>query len=401
MKKYKKRDIYFKKVEPFIDKELIKIFTGQRRVGKSYFMLQIIDEIKKKHPRANIIYIDKEAYGFVDMKDDKDLMKFIETQKRKTGKNYLFIDEVQEIKNWQKVIRSLNSGGKFDIYCTGSNADLLSGELATLLAGRYIEIKINSLNYREFLQFHKLKRGEDSLQKYWKFGGMPYLIHLDLKKEIVFDYLKNIYNSILLKDVVARYQIRSVNFMEQLVRYLANNTGSLISSSRISDFLKIQKIDIHNKTILEYLDYLTKTFFIQRVNRKNILGKKIFTNNPKYFFQDIGLRNAIVGYRQEDITKILENSVFNHLISNGYDVKVGKINNLEIDFVIGKENEKKYIQVAYVLTPENQGREFGNLLKIKDNYQKIVVSADKLASGQNTHQGIQHWYIEDFLLDFK
>lgn len=399
MKKYIKRSSYFKKIKPFIDKDLVKIIVGQRRVGKSYFMLQVMDEIKKIHPRANIIYINKESYDFVNIYDDKQLMKCIK-RKEKKGKNYLFIDEVQEIKNWQKVIRSLNATGNFDIYCTGSNADLLSGELATLLAGRYIEIKVYSLSYKEFLRFHNLDDAETSLQKYWQFGGLPYLIHLDLQDEVVYDYLKNIYNSILLKDVIARYNIRNVSFLENLTQYLADNIGSFISSSKISKFLKNQKLEVHNATILEYLNFLAKTFFVAEVNRRDVVGKKIFENNPKYYFQDLGLRNVLVGYRPNDVAKILENAVYNHLKVLGYNIYVGKLDKYEIDFVAEKDNEKIYIQVAYKIHKNNIDREFGNLLRIKDGYSKIVISMDEMI-GKNTYKGIKTLHIRDFLINFK
>ncbi len=399
MKKYIKRSSYFKKIKPFIDKDLVKIIVGQRRVGKSYFMLQVMDEIKKIHPRANIIYINKESYDFVNIYDDKQLMKSIK-RKEKKGKNYLFIDEVQEIKNWQKVIRSLNATGNFDIYCTGSNADLLSGELATLLAGRYIEIKVYSLSYKEFLRFHNLDDAETSLQKYWQFGGLPYLIHLDLQDEVVYDYLKNIYNSILLKDVIARYNIRNVSFLENLTQYLADNIGSFISSSKISKFLKNQKLEVHNATILEYLNFLAKTFFVAEVNRRDVVGKKIFENNPKYYFQDLGLRNVLVGYRPNDVAKILENAVYNHLKVLGYNIYVGKLDKYEIDFVAEKDNEKIYIQVAYKIHKNNIDREFGNLLRIKDGYSKIVISMDEMI-GKNTYKGIKTLHIRDFLINFK
>jgi predicted AAA+ superfamily ATPase len=400
MKKYIKRNIYWRKVKPFVDKDLVKIIVGQRRVGKSYFMLQIMDEIKKIHPRANIIYINKESYDFVDIYNDNKLMRAIKKQEKKGDKNYLFIDEVQEITDWQKVVRSLNATGRFDIYCSGSNADLLSGELATLLAGRYVEIDIYSLSYKEFLQFHKLDNNKISLQKYWQFGGLPYLIHLDMEEDIVYDYLKNIYNSILLKDVVSRYNVRNVSFLEQLTQYLADNTGSFISSSRISKFLKNQKVEIHNATVLEYLTFLAKTFFVAEANRKDIFGKKVFVNNPKYYFQDLGLRNVIVGYRLDDISKILENLVYNHLRILGYKVNVGKLDEYEIDFVAEKKNEKVYIQVAYKINENNNEREFGNLLRIDDNYQKMVISTDDFI-GKNTYQGIKHWHLEKFLTEFK
>ncbi|MCK4296362.1 MAG: ATP-binding protein [Candidatus Marinimicrobia bacterium] len=391
-----RRQNYLEKISPYIDKDLIKVVVGQRRVGKSYFLFQIMDKISKEMKNPNPIYINKELYEFDEVKDYKDLLDFINSKKSNRAKNYIFIDEVQDILQFEKALRSLQAEGNFDIYCTGSNARLLSGELASYLSGRYIEIKIFSLSYPEFLYFHKLENNKDSFFKFIKYGGLPYLINLQLEDNIVYDYLKNIYSTILFKDIVARYSIRNVSFLENLVKYIADNTGGMVSAKKISDFLKSQRINVSPNIVLNYLSYLVSAFFIFKVQRSEIAGKKIFEIGEKYYFEDLGLRHSIVGYKQQDIGKILENLVYIHLLISGYDVTVGKLGNREIDFVCERGQDKLYVQVAYLITDEKVNeREFGNLLAIKDNYPKIVVSMDEMIG--NEYQGIRHVNIREFL----
>ncbi|MCK5122650.1 MAG: ATP-binding protein [Candidatus Pacebacteria bacterium] len=396
IKKYIERKIYLDRINTFIDKDIIKVITGQRRVGKSYLLFQIMDVIKKKHPRANIVYINKELNKFDEIKNYQDLLNYIKKQSKVRGKNYVFIDEIQDIDKFEKALRDLKASGKYDIYCTGSNAHLLSGELATYLNGRYLEIQVFSLSYLEFLTFHKLKNSQDSLLKYIKYGGLPYLMHLKLDDLIVYDYLKSVYNTILYKDVVSRYKIRNPAFLENLVEYLADNTGSLVSAKKISDFLKSQKINISPNIVLDYLSFLANAFFIFKSPRADIQGKKIFEINDKYYFEDLGLRHSVIGYKQIDINKILENLVFLHLQIMGYKVFVGKLGNKEIDFVCEKQGKKIYLQVAYHITKKNQEREFGNLLTIKDNYPKFVISMDELIDLKG-YKGIKCIHIRDFL----
>ena len=396
MKKFIIRQNYLEKISPYINKDLIKVVVGQRRVGKSYFLFQIMDKISKEMKNPNLIYINKELYEFDRIKDYKDLLDFINSKKSNRAKNYIFIDEVQDILQFEKALRSLQAEGNFDIYCTGSNARLLSGELASYLSGRYIEIKIFSLSYPEFLYFHKLENNKDSFFKFIKYGGLPYLINLQLEDVIVYDYLKNIYSTILFKDIVARYSIRNVSFLENLVKYIADNTGGMVSAKKISDFLKSQRINISPNIVLNYLSYLVAAFFIFKVQRSEIASKKVFEIGEKYYFEDLGLRHSIVGYKQQDIGKILENLVYIHLLISGYDVTVGKLGNREIDFVCEKGRDKLYVQVAYLITDEKVNeREFGNLLAIKDNYPKIVVSMDEMIGSE--YQGIRHVNIRDFL----
>lgn len=387
--------MYLEKIKPFIDKDIIKVFVGQRRVGKSYLLFQVMDEIKAKHKSAHIIYINKELHEFSDIRNGQDLLAYIKKQS-KGKKNYVFIDEIQDIDAFEKALRSLQAQGGYDIYCTGSNARLLSGELATYLSGRYIEMKVFSLSYAEFLFFHKREESKEALLQYIKYGGLPYLINLELTDDVVYGYVRSIYNTILLKDVVARYNIRNVAFLENLVGYLADNVGSLVSAKRISDFLKSQRIKISPNIVLDYLSFLVNAFFVFKVSRSDMRGKKIFEVNDKYYFEDLGLRHSLTSYKQVDINKILENLVFLQLQIWGYNVTIGQLKDREVDFVCEKQGSKLYIQVAYIITDENKEREFGSLLAIHDNYPKMVVSLDEL-SDKGGYQGIAHLHIRDFL----
>jgi predicted AAA+ superfamily ATPase len=396
-KEYIKRSTYLDLVKPFIDKDVIKVLIGQRRVGKSYMLFQIMDEIISCHEEPEIIYINKELDDFESIRDYKDLLDYIKTKETSIGRKYIFIDEVQDIEEFEKALRSLQAKGGYDIYCTGSNAKLLSGELATYLSGRYIELKIYSLSFSEFLDFHKLDNNQESLIKFFKYGGLPYLINLKLEEHIVFDYLKNIYAAILFKDVVKRHNVRNINFLENLVRYLADNTGSLVSSKKISDFLKSQRIQISPQLVLDYLSHLESALFIFKAYRADIVGKKIFEIGEKYFFEDLGLRHSIIGYKANDINKIIENAVYQHLKLSGYVVHVGKSGNKEIDFICEKAGKKIYVQVTYLLHDEKTiDREFGNLLEIKDNYPKYVISMDEAMSGSD-FKGIEHIHIRDYI----
>ena len=286
----------------------------------------------------------------------------------------------------------------FDLYCTGSNAKLLSSEIATGLAGRYIEIPVHPLSYQEFLQFQKLSAGEESLMQYIRYGGLPFLINLKLTDEVAYGYLQSIYSTIVLKDVVARFNIRNVNFLQRLLVFLADNIGSLVSAKSISDFLKSQKIKTTPNIVLDYLSFLTASFIIREVNRVDVRGKKIFEISEKYYWEDLGLRNAVVGYKAAEIGQMLENLVFSHLLRLGFAVYVGQLAGKEIDFVAEKNGQRIYVQVAYLIKDaKTKEREFGNLLGIADNYQKIVISMDKGVGSD--YKGIKHFSIVDFLLD--
>ncbi len=394
------RERYFSKIKPFINKQLIKVLTGQRRVGKSYMLKQIRDYILENNKNANCIFIDKELFEFDEITDYKTLMNYVKS-KQKKGNNYLFIDEVQEINQFEKTLRSLLNQGGFDIYCTGSNAKMLSSEIATILSGRQIIIRIHALSYVEFLQFHKLKSNNNNLLQYLNFGGLPYLINLPNNKTVISEYLKNIYTTILFRDVVLRNNLRDVKFLDNLVKFLADSTGSLFSTKSIYNYLKSQKIDKSIPIINRYLGYLEDAYFITSVKRSDLKGKKIFDSGEKFYFEDLGIRNALAGFKPNDIHKNMENVVLNHLLINDYKVTVGSHNNKEIDFIATKDNEKVYIQVTYLLTEQSTiKREFGNLLTIKDNYPKYVITLDSFET-PNTYEGVKHLVLENFLINFE
>jgi len=390
------RSKYHNKLLPFIGKQLIKVLTGQRRVGKSYILKQTILQITGNDPTAQIVYINKENLAFDSIKTAEDLNKYVLTNTKEGVRNYVFIDEIQEIEQFEKAMRSLLLNPVYDLYCTGSNASILSGELSTFLSGRYIEIPVYSLSYTEFLLFHHLENSNASLMLFLRFGGLPYLKHLQLDDEIVFGYLKGVYNTIIYRDIIMRHEVRNTAFMENLVLFMADNIGQLFSAKKISDYLKSQKTNIATSQIISYLSHLTNAFLLQKVGRYEISGKKIFEIGEKFYFEDIGLRNALIDFKQSDIGKLMENAVYNHLLFNDYEVKVGQIGPYEIDFVGKRRGEIVYIQVCYLLREQDTiDREFGNLERINDNYPKIVVSMDEFAG--NTRKGIQHINLRAFL----
>jgi hypothetical protein len=378
---------------------LIKVLVGQRRVGKSFILYQIMDEIEKANPDSDIIYINKELFEFDSIKDYTDLVKYIYLKRKSTDRCHIFIDEIQDITGFEKALRSLKAEGGFDIYCTGSNANLLSGEFATYLSGRYVEFRIFSLTYKEFLSFHSLNDDSKSFEKYFRFGGLPYLVNLKLEEDQVNEYLRSIFNTIILKDVVERYNIRNIRLLKDLTVYLADNPGNLLSAGNISVYLKSQKITATTRQILSYLEALLNAFFIEKVKRADVSGKRIFEIGEKYYFEDMGLRNTLVPFKARHIGSVMENIVCHNLLVNGYTVYTGKLAEREIDFIAERRDERIYIQVAFTISEEKTyKREFGNLLSIKDNYPKYVITMDEY-TGRN-EQGIickslRKWLLED------
>ena len=394
-----RRDTYIERIKPFIHTPIVKVMIGHRRVGKSYILYQLIDEIRNNEHDANIIYINKEDIAYVDIVSSKDLHDYIASRLMSKRKNYIFIDEIQEIEGFKVAIRSLALDDSNDIYITGSNSEMFSSDLANELGGRYVEFKIYSLSYMEFLDFHKLNNDDESLEKYIRFGGLPYLIHLPMREEVVMEYIRSVYSTIVLRDVVARNNIRNTAFLEQLIRFLADNIGSLFSSKSISDFLKSQRTDSSPYQVSEYVSALVDAFVIHQVKRYDIVGKRSFERGEKYYFENLGIRNVVASYKPQDRAQRLENVVFNHLLFCGYDIKVGVSGNTEIDFVCKKDGELLYVQVAAELSrQETIEREFGNLLKIQDQYPKLVVTGEK--SFEKSYLGVNHMYIRDFLSEF-
>jgi predicted AAA+ superfamily ATPase len=400
MKSYITRELYKNRIEKYIGKEIIKVLIGQRRIGKSYLLFQTIDCIKDRFPNANIIYINLELNEFEKIKEQKDLYDFVKTRSEKGKLNFVLIDEVQDIPKFEKALRSFLAEGGYDIYCTGSNAHLLSGEIGTYLGGRYVEIPVHTLTYNEFLQFHKLPHSTESIDKYLKFGGLPYLIHLKLNDDVVFDYLRNINQSILFRDVVSRFQVRNVDFLVRLIRYLANETGNIFSARNIVKYLKSQQVSISINAVLNYLDYLKTAMLISSVRRSDIQGKKVFDVGDKFYFNDIGIRNAIAGFSPFDMGKIIENVVYLHLKTFGYSVLIGKQDDREVDFIAERNGEKFYFQVAFrIVENQTMEREFGNLLAIKDNFPKYIITLDDYSGA--SYEGIQHLPLKEFLYEFK
>ncbi|STY99776.1 Uncharacterised protein [Moraxella lacunata] len=392
------RKQYLDKIMPFMGKKLIKVITGQRRVGKSYLLFQLIEKIKQSDSTAHIIYINKEDLQFSHIKTAQDLADFVLANKKAGVKNHIFIDEIQEITNFEQALRSLLLDDDLDLYCTGSNAQLPSTDIAGTLSGRAIEIQVYALSYFEFLEFMQLDNNPKSLNLYFKYGGLPFLKELPLQDDVIFEYLKNIYSTIVVRDIVNRYNIRNGLFLEQLTQFLADNIGNLFSTKKISDFLKSQKINISNIQVQNYAEYLSNAFLIHKVNRYDIEGKRIFEIGEKYYFEDLGIRNALIGYRISDRAKILENMVFHHLKIAGFDIKIGGLNSQEIDFVADKNGERIYVQVALMIDSDKTAeREFGNLLKIADNYPKYVVTLDEFDG--NSINGIKCLNFIEFITE--
>lgn len=393
---YIPRNTYIQRILPFVGKNIIKVLVGQRRVGKSYLLLQLMDEVKKINPYVHCIFINKESLEFDSIKDYNDVLEYVNQHTLPNKKNALFIDEIQDILEFEKALRHFGLNDNFDIYCTGSNANLLSGELATFLSGRYIEFNVYSLSYLEFLQFHELENTNTSLKSFLTYGGLPFLRNLVKEDEVYMEYLKNIYATILYKDIISRFQIRNTQFLENLVQFLANNIGNVISANKISDYLKSQKLKISPQLVINYLNYLSQAFLIFQVKRNDIIGKKVFEIHEKYYFEDWGIVNAMIGFQNMDIGKIIENAVYIHLRSQGYKVNIGVLGDKEIDFIAEKNGTKIYLQVCYLLPDEKvKQREYGNLQLIKDNYPKYVISLDEFAPSD--WNGIKHIHLREFL----
>lgn len=389
---------YLDKIFKYLGKEMIIVLTGQRRVGKSYLLKQFYQE-KIKEPNSNIIYIDKEKREFDFIRNYQNLNDYIESKFVKDKHNYILIDEVQDIAEFERSVRGYRTEENADVIITGSNAKMLSGELSTIIGGRFKEIYIQPLSYEEFLTFHSLDDNDDSLTQYINLGGMPGLNKIGLHEDDVREYQKDIYNTVLLKDVIMKNNIRNVNFLENLVLYLADNTGKIISANNVSKYMKSNGENISASVILNYLNYLSDAYIINKVNRYDVHGKRLFDSNEKYYFEDNGIRNAIAGgTREGDVEKVIENVVYQNLVRLGYEVFVGQLQSSEIDFVCTKPNgEKIYVQVSYlIVNEETRKREFGNLMRIQDNYPKYVVSMTPLITN-NDYEGIKHIHLRNFL----
>ena len=397
-----KREMYMKRIRPFINTDLIKVMTGIRRCGKSVMLELIKDELKKNGVDASQFL----SFNFEDMRNshlctaqalhDEVLLR---TQNL-SGKIYLFFDEIQEVEHWEKCINSFRLELNCDIYITGSNAKLLSGELATVLGGRYVEFTIYPFSFSEFRELYLSVFPESSasavFQKYLLLGGMPYLSNLRFMEAPSRQYLMDIYHSVVLTDVVKRNKIRDVDMLSRIVAYVMGNIGTTFSSSSIVKFLKNEKRKVSPETVLNYISYCTSAYLFYQVKRQDLQGKQILATNEKYYMADHGLREAVFGGNMKDINLILENIIFMELLRRGYSVTVGKAGTKEIDFVCQLQDQKLYIQVTYLLASEETiQREFGVYNSIRDNFPKYVVSMDEIDMSQN---GIKHKNIREFLM---
>ncbi|MBR0574012.1 MULTISPECIES: ATP-binding protein [Pasteurellaceae] len=397
--KYVVRPKYTKKIEKFVDKPVIKVLTGMRRVGKSTILTIIKNEILATIPTEQKIYINFESLEFLHINDANALAKYLtENLKGIKGKVYFFFDEIQLVKNWEKVINGLRVDRDCDIYITGSNSKLISGELATLLAGRYVEFEIQPFTFDEFLMVYtetNLNRDE-LFNKFLQVGGMPILRYFNLEEETSYKYLQDVYNTVLVKDVLNYNKIRDVDIFNRILNFVIQNIGATFSASSIKKYLKSESREVSVDTVLNYLEYCQMAFIIKKVPRYDLVGKKTLKIDEKYYLTDHGFRQS-KGYSNiKDIEKTLENIVYIELISRGYQVEIGKVGAKEIDFIARKDKEIIYYQVSYLMaTEQTREREFGVYKNISDNYPKYVLSMDKVDFSQD---GIIHQNIMDFLL---
>ena len=392
------RKYYADIVDSWIGKGNIVAIVGFRRVGKSYVVKDFIQR-HKDDKDANIIYIDKEKKAFKDIKTKDDLDSWIEERFLSGKHNYILIDEAQEIDHFEESVCNWYTEENTDVIITGSNSKMLSGELATLIAGRHVEVRIHPLTYSEFLEFHNLADSDDSLMTYLNYGGLPGLRKVGLDNdEQVWAYLSSVFNTIMLKDIIERHDIRNIPFLNNLIAFYADTTGKLTSANSISKYMKAQQEDVSSNLILLYRGFYAEAYLLDVVPRYDIHGKKIFQSNEKIYWNDLGLRNLKAeGSMDSYIEKVIENAVYKHLCYLGYDVKVGVLNAGEVDFVCTKPGKTVYVQASYIVAEQTtRDREFGPLEKIRDNHPKYVISATPLLT-QRDEKGITHLSLRRFL----
>lgn len=396
------RDRYLNQLIAFYGAELIRVITGMRRSGKSSLLKLYRNWLvnEKQIEEKNIVYINFESLKYANLTESQSLYDYVCGISAQVGtKVYLLLDEIQNVKDWEKAVNALRVDCDCEIVLTGSNARLLSGELATLLAGRYVEIQMFPLSFDEFLEFRK-SSGEDihkSFDAFLRFGGLPGLHELQASPRATSQYLSDVFNSVLLKDVVSRNNIRDSELLNRIIQFIFDNVGSTFSAKNISDFLKSQGRKLGVETIYNYLDYLENAFVIERVKRFDLKGRKYLETQEKIYAADVGIRNSVLGYRPTDIAGILENLVYLNLRQKGFSVSVGKSGTSEVDFVASKDGAVLYVQVCYQLTLENLEREVSPLRQIKDNYPKLVLTLSDLMTGDI--EGIKIRNLIDFLVE--
>ena len=392
------RKYYADKVDSWIGKGNIIVLVGPRRVGKSYILKDFIERHSKEDD-INVIYVDKEKKAFGNIKTKNDLDSYIENRFQPGKHNCILVDEVQQIKKFEESICSWYTEDNTDVIITGSNSKMLSGDLSTLLAGRYVEIRVHPLTYPEFLEFHGLEDSDDSLMKYLNYGGLPGLRQIGLDSdEHVWAYLSSVFNTIMLKDIIERHDIRNVPFMNNLIAFYADTTGKLTSANSISKYMKSQGESISSNLVLLYRSFYEEAYLLNSASRYDIHGKKILESNEKIYWDDLGLRNLKAeGGLDSYIEKVIENAVYKHLCFLGYKVQVGVLGAGEVDFVCTKPGETVYVQVTYLMGEQStRDREFGPLEKIRDNHPKYVISATPFLTSRDEN-GIKHISLREFL----
>ncbi len=396
-----KRELYLKKIRNLYDSELIKIITGVRRSGKSVLMVQIMDELKDKEISENhIIYINFEDYDYTDYTNPKEFNKYVKGKIKDKEKYYLFFDEIQNVGDFEKVINSFRATMNASIFITGSNSKVLSGDLSTHLAGRYINIKMMPFTFAEYLELQRskgvLKGRDDAFLEYIGWGGMPQIYNSSSIQERKI-YLRDLYNTVILKDIVERNSIKDVNLLNRVIQFMMENIGGVISANSITKFLRSDNITTSVDTILNYMEYINNSMIANKVSRYNIRGKSVMTLLEKYYLVDLGILQLKSTPFEKKVGGRLENIVYNELISRGYDVYIGKIDNGGVDFVVDNFGDRFYIQVAdYLSTDEVVEREFGAYKNVPDNFPKYVITMDKI---NYSRDGIIHKNIIDWLLE--
>lgn len=394
------RPIYLNRIIGHLNHGMMLVLIGQRRVGKSFLLQSLNEWIKTNRPNANIVFIDKERSEFNGICTSASLYNYAAERLPVGGDNYLLVDEIQNIEKYEEALRGLYAESRCQIVITGSNAYVFSSELSTRLSGRYIEIPVRSLTYREFLTFRQTADSEAALTAFLRTGGLPGLSTYNLDDiSQVRDYLQGVYNTIIVRDIIEREDIRNARFLRNLSMFVADNIGKLFSVNNIVKYLKSQGEKATYEMVKNYLDFLTNALIIEPVARYDIHGKKLFDLIGKYYFSDHGLRNLLTGFNlRGSIEKIMENAVYNHLRSQGFDVYVGILRAGEIDFVAIRGNKQIYVQVAYLLgSDETIKREFGTLWEIPDNLPKYVVSMDPISGDLTEYPGIKHVHLREFL----
>ena len=396
------RPRYTERILPFMNKPLIKVITGVRRAGKSALIQLLIDQlIASGVSPENILSINMESLEFDALDDYRKLYDYVRHHLRDTGESYLFVDEVQNVHEWERAIASVLADGLADVTISGSNARLLSSDLATRLTGRYVEIPVYPLLFSEFIEFQRIERNSPEVQRAWnsflRYGGFPGIHYLSLEDEPVFTYLNSLYNTIVLKDVVNRHAIREPAQLDSITRFLFDNCGNITTAKRITDYMRAQGLSVSLARVQNYLAYLEQAYLVFRCRRYDLKGMRHLELYDKFYLTDIGIRHGLVGYRDNDIAGLLENVVYLELLARGYTVSVGKFRNYEIDFVAEKQTERLYVQVSYLLsTEETVDREYRSLRHLDDNHPKLVLSLDTVQPANR--DGIRWQNLVDFLL---